>query len=413
MLREIFIYTSAFIGLFAVIFYTLSIRGRREFNKKFVFNEKKAPFVSIVIPAYNEEKGMKATMESALGIDYPRDRLEIIVVDDGSKDRTLEIAKRYSSRLVKVYHKKNGGKGTALNYGIKRSKGEFIITMDADSIVKPDAVKHQIAKFANPKVMCVSPIVAIYEPKGILQRIQQVEYFLGIFLREAFTSVNAVHVTPGAFSAYRREFFEKHGYFEEDNLVEDFEMALRIQSKDYIIENSMKSIVYTIPPNNLKALHVQRKRWYIGLIRNLCNYTHLFSKNYGALGLLVLPIAIVTIFISIILTLNITLRSLLDLKKELMLLDSINFNFLSTYDFSKYAIERFLFNFLSDPIMLFLVLFTFILLGYMVFAKTKVKKHSAVKFSLPLFIMFYSFLFAFWWFSSIITNFISKSIKWR
>jgi cellulose synthase/poly-beta-1,6-N-acetylglucosamine synthase-like glycosyltransferase len=261
--------------------------------------------------------------------------------------------------------------------------------------------------------MCVSPIVAVYNPKGILRRVQQVEYFMGVFLREAFASLNAVHVTPGAFSAYRASFFKKHKGFDENNLTEDFEMALRIQSHDYIIENSLKSVVYAKSPKKFKELLIQRKRWYIGLIRNLIEYKRLFSKNHGALGLIVLPIAVSTIIISVFLTLYLAIKAMLDLRKELMLLDSINFDFLNSIEFSRYAFERFWFSIISDPMMLFFILFGLIIAGYMIFAKSKVKEHAGVKLSVPLFLVFYAFLFAFWWTLAFIYHFFDKNVKWR
>jgi cellulose synthase/poly-beta-1,6-N-acetylglucosamine synthase-like glycosyltransferase len=109
MFREILIYVSTYIGLFAVTFYILSlILGR---NKKIPeFSEKNPPTVSIIIPAWNEEKGIARTIESALEIDYPSDKLNIIVVDDGSKDDTYKIASKYKSKRVQVFRlKKNGG----------------------------------------------------------------------------------------------------------------------------------------------------------------------------------------------------------------------------------------------------------------------------------------------------------------
>lgn len=412
MFWDFLIYLSAFIGLFAVIFYTLNLRGRLNVKEP-VFPEKNPPSVSIIIPAYNEEKGIATTIDSALGIDYPKNKFEIIVVDDGSKDKTYKIASKYKSNIVKVFTKINGGKGTALNYGIKRAKGEFIVTMDADSVIMPDALKNQIARFNNPKVMCVSPIVAIYEPKNILERIQQIEYLLGVFLREAFASLDSVHITPGAFSAYRKSFFEKYGYFAVNNLTEDFEMALRIQYNNFSIENSTKSIVYTHPPKTFRALLVQRKRWYIGLIQNLRNYKSLFSKNYGALGMVVLPTAVVTITISVILTIYALIRTLLDVKQQLLLLDSISFNFANMFEFIKYSSDNFLFKFFSNPMTLFFIVFCLITFGYMIFAKKKVKKYSNVKISLPLFMMGYMFLFAFWWTVALIYHLFDRKVSWR
>lgn len=412
MLAEVLIYTSAYIGIVICIFYTLSILSRRK-KPKPVFPEKNPPFISIVIPAYNEEKGIAASIESALSLEYPRNKMEIIVVNDGSKDNTLAIAKKYESSIVRVFSKSNGGKGSALNYGIQRAKGEFIFTTDADSRFEPKSAKNQIALFSNPKVMCVSPVVVINKPRNILERVQQIEYLLGVFLREAFAGLNAIHITPGAFSAYRKSFFDKYGGFHENNLTEDMEIALRIQANNFLIEHCMDASVYTTCPRTFKKLLVQRRRWYSGLITNLKDYSHLFSKKYDVLGLIVLPMAVLAILTSLILSFHFIIRTLLDFRKHLALLDSINFNILSTAEFTKYTFKAFWFDFFSDPMSLFVIVFIIMTLGYMFFAKSKVKKYTNIALSLPLFLLFYSILFTFWWVVSIIYKFLNKKVVWR
>jgi biofilm PGA synthesis N-glycosyltransferase PgaC len=413
MIREFIIYLSAYIGLIAFIFYTLGFKERIK-RKIPVFDEKKVPFVSMIVPAFNEEKGISETIHSLLNIDYPKNKFEIIVVDDGSKDNTYQIAKKFASSSIKVFTKKNGGKGSALNYGIKHARGEIVFTMDADSIIMPNAVKDQVARFAvNERVMCVSPVVAVYKPKGILQRIQQIEYMLGVFIREAFASYNAIHITPGAFSAYRKSFFEKYGGFDEKNITEDLEMALRIQYRDYLIENSNESVVYTHAPNKFKALLIQRRRWYFGLIKNLQHYSSLFSKNYGALGTVILPVALLAIFFSIFLTMYAVIKGIFEIKKQWIYMNSINFDYLSTLTFSWAAVERAFYSTITNPIILFLLIFVSLSIGYLFYAKTKIKKHSNIFLSLPFFIAFYAMLFAFWWFVAFVYSIFKKDVSWR
>lgn len=412
MIGEILIYAVTYFGLFVVFFFLLSIRPRLK-KEAPVFDEKHPPFISILIPAYNEQRGIEATIKSALAVDYPRNKMEIIVIDDGSKDRTFEIAKKFRSNIVKVFHKENGGKGTAINFGINRARGEFIFTMDADSMITPNAVKNQLAHFSNPKVMCVAPLLVVYNPRGIIQRIQQIEYFLGIFLREAFTSLNAANVTPGAFSAYRKSFFDKHGGFDENNLTEDLEIALRIQYHHGILENSTNSIVYTESPSTFRALMIQRKRWYVGLLRNLLNYEKLFSKEYGALGMVILPMALFSILASMIVTSYIAIKAVIDFKRELFLLNSINFDIVSLFNFNSYSFGRFLFSLISNPLTVFTILLVGISLGYMFFAKRRVNRYSSIFIGFPFFMIFYSFLYTFWWIVSLIYTFFNRAVSWR
>lgn len=412
MLREILIYISAFIGLFATTFYFLSYYERRK-DKEPEF-PKNAPRVTIIIPAYNEEKGIAGSINSALDIDYPKELLEVIVVDDGSKDRTFEIASQFKSKRVRVFKMpKNSGKGAAMNFAISKARGEVIVTMDADNtIVQKDALKKMVAYFNDSKVMCVAPAMAIYNPKGVLQRVQQIEYLFGVFLRKAFSSMNAVHITPGAFSAYKKVFFEKYGGFSVNNLTEDLEMALRIQSHHFVIENSIGSVVYTVAPNKFWKLLKQRRRWYVGLLRNLWEYKRLFSKNYGPLGTIVLPVAISTVFISIALSLYIMVQTLIQIKKELFLMQGINFS-LNYLELNWFMFERYFFMVLSKPMFLFAFLFISFLIGYMVFAKRKIKQYSSVRISIIFFLAFFSFLFAFWWIMSVVYTIFNKKVAWR
>jgi cellulose synthase/poly-beta-1,6-N-acetylglucosamine synthase-like glycosyltransferase len=284
--------------------------------------------------------------------------------------------------------------------------------MDADSILLPDCIKKQVAYFNNSQVMCVAPIVAVYKPKSIWQRVQQIEYMLGIFIREAFASYNAMHITPGAFSAYRRTFFKKHGLFSVNNLTEDLEMSLRVQYHNYIVETS-DAVVYTHSPKNFVSLLKQRRRWYSGLIHNLAHYSALFSRNYGALGLVVLPVALFAILFSIILTMYAVVSAVIDVKKQYVYLQSINFDFMSTLSFTKSTFERYIFESLSNPVVLFLIFFILLSLGYLLFAKTKIKEHSNIAIGLPLFMIFYAMLFAFWWSVSFVYAIFKKSVSWR
>ena len=309
----IIIYISIFLGLFATSFYALSFISDRKKPKQ-LFTDEELPSVSVIIPAYNEEKTIGKTVESILDSDYPKEKLEVIVVDDGSKDETLRLARKFEKQGIKVFHKENGGKGTALNYGIKRSKSEIIFTMDADTMVNRASLKNMVRFFKNKDVMSVSPAIVTYEPKNLWQRIQHMEYLLGLFLRKAFSSINAIYVTPGAFSAYRKSFFTKFGYFDEKNITEDLEMALRIQFNHFIIENSPDSPVYTFVPEKFISLLKQRRRWYVGLIKNILNYRKMFSKEYGDLGLFVMPIAWISIFFAVFFTGYFIVKTLLKIK---------------------------------------------------------------------------------------------------
>ncbi len=262
----------------------------------------KHPSVTIVVPAWNEGLTILGTVESLLNLHYPKDRLRIMIIDDGSTDDTLTIARRYEGHpQVTVKTKENGGKFTALNMGIAESSTELIGCLDADSYVDKDALLHIIQYFDDPEVMAVTPSVQIHEPESVLQRIQSVEYMVGEFTRKIFSRINGLYVTPGPFSIYRRSIFAKIGGFVHAFNTEDMEMALRMQSHGMRIENAHDALVYTVSPASPKALYKQRVRWVSGFLKNaFFKYRFMFfDKKYGNLGVLTMPFAFFSIFIAL------------------------------------------------------------------------------------------------------------------
>ena len=409
---EFLVYIVAYIGLFATSFYVIHMIKSRK--KVYVMKDDKT--VSIIIPAYNEAKSIAQTIDSALALDYSKERLEIIVVDDGSKDDTYKIAKKYETSdfpIIRVFTKLNGGKGSALNFGIDKSKSDIIITMDADTFANPDALKKMIGRFHSPEVMAVTPSMGVYKPKGILQKVQQIEYYLGVFLRKSFANINAIHVTPGAFSAYRREFFVKYGGYDTTNITEDLEICLRMQSKNYTVENAPEAVIYTHVPNKFKSLMYQRRRWYTGLTSNLWAYRHLFSPRYGALGILVLPNAVISVILSVFLSFYAVVLAFIQTRKDLLNLIAINFQFKNVIELNSFVFTHFLYTLFSLKIFLITLLFLTVMAFYLYFSERKMKHKEGVKISFIWFLYLYSLLFAFWWFISFVYTLFKKKVEWR
>jgi len=251
------------------------------------------PFVTILIPAYNESATISDTIRSALALDYPG--FEVIVIDDGSTDDTHEKAAGCDVQVVK---QANQGKAAALNYGISLAKGELIATLDADSYVDSEALRYMVAYFKDPKVMAVTPTMKVMG-KGILANMQKSEYMLSNLMSKIFSLMDSVLVTPGPFSVYRASVFRSLGGFDGSTLTEDNDMALRIQGADFRIRSSKNAIVCTNVPQNLGALFRQRKRWYTGYIENLVKHARLFGPRYGELGALVLPATTLLLLLSL------------------------------------------------------------------------------------------------------------------
>ena len=262
------------------------------------------PSVAVIVPCWNEASTVAATCESILALDYPKNKLEVILVDDGSTDNTPEVMKQFANHpQVRILRKENGGKHTALNAGIALTQAELVGCLDADSFVEPDALREIISSFTSPQIVAVTAAMSVHQPENILQHMQNAEYSFGITLRHTLASVGGVYVTPGPFSFYRRSIVEKLGGFRYGHQTEDMEMALRIQQAGYGIENAPRARVYTKTPATVLALVKQRTRWISGFLRNILGeYRGLIgSRRHGALGVLVLPTALLAIVSGILL----------------------------------------------------------------------------------------------------------------
>lgn len=294
------IYAFLFIALYFEIFSLVTLLEKRPRGRNLSLKLSRSKTVSVIVPCFNEEKTIARTLRSLLALSYPKEKLSVVVVDDGSTDGTSAIAKRFEKYpQVKVLRKENGGKFTALNFGIARSKSELVGCLDADSFVDPRALSEIVHHFNEDEtVMAVTPAVKVFRPTGLLELIQHAEYSLGIFQKKVFDNLGAIPVLPGPFSIYKREVFEKIGGFRHAYNTEDLEMTIRMHANHMKMANAHTAHVYTKVPNTFWALVKQRVRWVQGFIQNSIDYRYMyFNRKYGALGLFVLPtgaLAIIT-----------------------------------------------------------------------------------------------------------------------
>lgn len=257
------------------------------------------PHVAMVVPCYNEESTVAGTVESLLALDYPADRLRVILVDDGSTDGTGKAMDAFLSHpQVTVIHQENKGKHEALNAGIAAApEAELIGCLDADSFVEPSALREMIACFDDTQVGAATAAMSVHKPRNAIEHTQNAEYIMGIALRHILAAVNGLYVTPGPFSLYRRDLVVSLGGFRHGHHAEDMEMALRIQRAGYAIESAHLARVFTKAPSTVPALVKQRTRWTTGFLRNvLTDYRDMVGNpRFGALGLLVLPLGFAAI----------------------------------------------------------------------------------------------------------------------
>ncbi len=289
-------YVLAFLSLYTAVFYLLLyISNEGAIGKDPA--PKSLPKVTVIIPAYNEGKSIRATVESALELEYPKEKLEVVVVNDGSKDDTGRVAA--SCKGVKVINKKNTGKANSINVALEEACGELVAILDADSYVDKKALMQMVGYFDDPEVAAVTAMMKVWEPKTLVQRLQRGEYLLNAFFKKLQSFIDGISVTPGPFSIYRKSVLKELGGFDERTLTEDQEIAMRIQAANLRIENSINAEVFTQVPERIGPLFKQRRRWYLGYLQNIWKHRSLFSPRYGDFGLFVLPTAFAVLLLTV------------------------------------------------------------------------------------------------------------------
>ncbi len=246
--------------------------------------------VSVIVPAFNEEKSIAQTLDSLMHQDY--ENYEVILVDDGSSDRTLTVAQTYVGSKLRVIHQDNLGKAEALNAGAKAATGGIILTVDADTRLNPGVLRTVAGRFALDKDLgALAGNVKVSDPKGILQRLQQVEYTASIGLaRKGQSMLSSVMIVPGPVAAFRREVLAEAGYFSPQTFAEDFDITLAILKGGHKVEYEDRAIAYTIAPKGMEDLLKQRRRWYRGMMQVLGKYEGMFfRKRYGVPGMYGVP----------------------------------------------------------------------------------------------------------------------------
>jgi cellulose synthase/poly-beta-1,6-N-acetylglucosamine synthase-like glycosyltransferase len=405
---EIILYTVSFFGVYTAVFFLLTLIE----NRKRIWNPappKQLPKVTVIVPACNEEECLTKTVKSLLGLNYPKNKLQIIIVDDGSVDKTLKVARRFEKDGVLVLTKPNGGKGTALNMGIEHATGEFVGCLDADAIVEPDALLKMIGYFKKKRVYAVTPSLKCTKPQTIWQRIQVIEFLLGVYLRKVFAYLGSIHVTPGPFTIFRKELFDKTGGYDCSTCTEDIEISLRIQSLGYEIENAVDANVYAVPMPTFDTTKRQRVRWYKGFLENTQKYKHLlFSKKYGNLGLFVLPSAYLSVLIAMVMV-SYSFYRLVDINYQRMVnLYSVNFDI---WRLLKFSLDPFYLN--QSPLMMIGLVTLVIGISMIYLAKRLSKERQGLALCYVLFLFLYLPLYAYWWASAVHARVSDKDVEWR
>lgn len=252
------------------------------------------PKVSIIVPAYNEEVNIVSSLQNLLKTNYPY--FEIVFVDDGSKDTTYaKVVEAFGNHpKIKVLTKPNGGKASALNFGITQSDADYVVCIDADTKLKQDAVMHLMKHFLAKKVENIGAVagnVKVGNEVNMLTKWQAIEYISSQnFDRRAFASLNAITVVPGAIGAFLKKAIEDAGGFTTDTLAEDCDLTIRILRAGYVIKNENDAIAITEAPEKTRQFLKQRFRWSFGVLQTFWKHRDLlFNTKYKWLGCLAMP----------------------------------------------------------------------------------------------------------------------------
>ena len=278
-----------FVGIFAIY--------DRLRNQSYGTPAEKAAFrpkVVVLIPAYNEEKVIERTVRAALDSTYPN--LRVIVIDDGSKDSTLGVARRAFAEeaeagRVLILTKPNSGKADALNFGLQyvRDHEEIFVGIDADTVIAPDAISHLVPRFLNPKVGAVAGNAKVGNRMNLWTRWQALEYITSQnFERRALNTWGAVSVVPGAIGAWRTAAVREAGSYHTDTVAEDADLTMALLQNGYRVEYEDLSLAFTEAPVNANGLMRQRFRWSFGILQSVWKHRGAFARK-GALGWIALP----------------------------------------------------------------------------------------------------------------------------
>ena len=418
---EIFFYILAFFVLYLQIFFLivfLENRKKIKIHKEDIIlfeNENDYPSVSITVPAYNEAgndgESIIRTVESLLNLNYPKHKLNIILVDDGSTDKTFEIMNQYKNHpQIKIFTKKNGGKFTAQNLGLENSNSDFIGCLDSDSVVHKEALNRLLFYLLNDKeLMAIAPTIIPFNPKNMIEKAQKIDYELQIYVKKMYGLINAIHVTPGPFSIFRKEVFEKIGPYKHAHNTEDQEIAMRMHSHQMKIEHAPDAYIYTNTPKTAKDLYKQRSRWLYGFINNSLDYKFLFfKKKYGNIGFITLPFGVLSILSVIFFIFFLIFNFIKFIYNKYLIYSAIGFDF----NWKLFQTDPFFINISISLILLFVVYF-FVFFSLYRGHKLLQKESKFSLLSIFYFYVIFSILSPIWLLKAIWNTLIKKETNWQ
>ena len=380
IVREYFLMFVSFVTLFIALFWIQIFLFRDKEQKEIVRKDYR---VSIIVPVHNEEFTIKDTLESLININYPKDKIEIIVVNDGSTDRTEEIVEGYKNLGVKLINKSKSGKAAAVNTGLSLVNSEVFGIVDADSIVDAMSVSNMLHFFDSEKTGAVISLIKVKNPRNIFEKLQHLEYIFSSFSRKLMSNVNTLFITPGVLTLYKTEIIKRLCGFDENNLTEDLEIAMKLRYNGYNIFIETNSVTYTAVPRTFNKLWNQRVRWFRGYLYNTKKYKDMFfSKKHGFLGLFQVPLNFITVFL-VVLSFTLAFYEILRLIYE-FIIKLVSYKMDIIYSFKIPSLKEIIFK--MDLKIIFPILISFVLALYVY---NKAHKAAREKWKFPMALLLY------------------------
>ena len=409
---DIVFYILIFLSVYVQVFFFVTFLENR---KKIVIRNGKTilgfyPAVTITVPCWNEENTVEKTVHSLLGLNYPKDKLKIFLIDDGSTDGTWKAINKFVSYPnIKIFHKENGGKFTALNLGLQNTETDFFGGLDADSFAEPESLIRIMSYFEKDStIMAVAPSVIVSRSKNIIQNAQKAEYSMGVYLKKMLCFLGAINVTPGPMTIFKKKVFDDLGYYRHGHNTEDMEIAYRMQKNNYKIEHCNDAYVYTSTPETIKKLYRQRLRWIYGFINNTIDYRNvLFKKKYGNFAVFTLPIGIISILSVSYLFGRIVYNFGDFLYSKIIQFGTVGFHFtIKTFYLDTFFINTQSFIFLMFSIY-FLVIFA------MIFGRRMTEGKWGLSLDVLYFFPIFILIAPFWLLKAVYNTILSRKPAWR
>ncbi len=407
------------IALFTVVyvevFYFVTFFEKRSIIKFRTgpFNLGTYPTVTVIVPCLNEQNTIAGTAQSLLDLDYPKDKLKIILVDDNSTDNTWQIMQQFSheSNIELIHNDKNGGgKHIPLNIGLARANSDFFACLDADSFVEKDTLVRLLSYFEeHPECMAVAPSVITIGPQKFVERAQNAEYMISVYLKKMAGFMGGIHVLPGPFSLFKMRVFAELGEYRHGHGTEDMEIAFRMQRNHYSIDHCPDATVYTKTPNTIKKLYKQRIRWVYGFIQLAIEYrSMLFRKKYGNFAIFTLPAGIISIIAAVYLSLYLFYNIFSAIIHKIYVWRVVGF---STNSLSNISFDWFYIN--TESIMFLTAILYLLILFAMIIGRRLSHGKGGSPFNIILYFIIYSLVAPFWVMKAFLNTIFAQKTKWR